>query len=80
MRLIDADRLSDVINNIDYVPVCIDCYTKHELLNCTASITTGFFLYFIIYLFPRPVAGCPNPVLLLLHTFHVPTSARDSSC
>ena len=32
MRLIDADRLSDVINNIDYVPVCIDCYTKHEIL------------------------------------------------
>lgn len=31
-RLIDADLLSNKINHIGYVPACVDCMTKHSVL------------------------------------------------
>ena len=32
MRLIDADALSTKINKIGYIPVCVDCMTKHNVI------------------------------------------------
>lgn len=32
MRLIDADKLNKNINNLGYMPVCVDCMTKHNIV------------------------------------------------
>jgi hypothetical protein len=41
-RLIDADLLSKKINHIGYVPVCVDCMTKHNILEIIDAQPTAY--------------------------------------
>jgi hypothetical protein len=41
-RLIDADLLSNKINHIGYVPVCVDCMTKHNILEVIDNQQTAY--------------------------------------
>lgn len=42
MRIIDADLLIQKINGIGYVPVCVDCVTKHEITEIVEQQPTAY--------------------------------------
>ena len=44
MRLIDADELINKIISIDYVPVCVDCMTKHRIKEIIEKQPTAYDL------------------------------------
>lgn len=42
MRLIDADKSIEIIISIGYVPVCVDCITKHKITEIIERQPTAY--------------------------------------